>query len=994
VIRLLLAMLSARRGSALTALALAAVASAAAAAGPLYQAAAENAATTVEIAAAGPGERAVQQTHAVHRGMPNTNVEAELAPTLPYEPGFDTVYGLRVEGQVRAAGNSAGVLAGLVHRSGGCPHLVAVTGRCVSGANEVMISTRTAAALGLVAGDPAFFSAGSRRNAGFVPDGDPVGLTVVGTYRPRDGRDPYWAGRIFGTEPGRAGDDEVIFATRETVVGLPFSDATVAVDLVARRAAFDDPAALRTIVADARKQAPQTGYTVDSGIPDLLDRITDGGNALADGVRLAAFPLVLLCWFVLYLAVTNSAFRRRHEFGLAGLRGVPRFTRWWLSAAEHAIPLLLGGGIGYLGGCLAGAALADRVLPEDPPIRLDTDTAWYAAAAVGGALAVGLFAQWRATAAPVASLLRRVPVRRPAARMGAAEAVAIALAVVSGYQTRVGGGRPGLAPLTPMLIALAVSLVAARVVGLVADRVGRRALRRGALGRALAGLYLARQPGRAGLLGVLVTVFAVLGFAVTAVDVGATARTERVRAEMGAPRVLVVQAVPSRQLLSAVRTADPGGRYAMAVSRMPGSGLPLLAVDPARLARVAIWDSRYGPPAERVARSLQPREPTQVRITGREIEVRATVGAAPEKTRLIARVLAARGEAIRLDLGQLGTGTMIYRAAAPDCAAGGCRLLALEPSTPAAKHYDFDVTFHELRQRGPDRVVIAPDGFAEVGRWVTGGRNGVLANTARLADGIRVTYAGQFELGGLLRPVGVPTRLPVAATASMPATIPTGSLRIPVTRAVTLHLAPGLGDHGGLISMEYADLATLDPGDALDPQVWLTADAPANLVDRLREAGLVIVADRSTEAEDALLGRRGPALALRFYLLVALAAVTLGIGGVALVAAADRWGQTGQFRALRAQGLAPAVAWKVGFGGYAALIGAALLLGALAAALAWGLARTVIPFFADGGGSPYTPATPHPLVAAAALAGAALVLVGAGAVAAAILRRAVEGRQP
>jgi hypothetical protein len=194
--------------------------------------------------------------------------------------------------------------------------------------------------------------------------------------------------------------------------------------------------------------------------------------------------------------------------------------------------------------------------------------------------------------------------------------------------------------------------------------------------------------------------------------------------------------------------------------------------------------------------------------------------------------------------------------------------------------------------------------------------------------------------------------------------------------------------------MEYAELANIEPGSAVDPEVWLTADAPPELTDRLREAGLVIVADQTTKSEASQLGQLGPALALRFYLLVALAAVALGVGGVAVVANADRWGQTGQLRALRAQGLSPAVPWKVGFGGYAALTATALVLGTAAAAVAWSLTRTVIPFFADSGGTPYLPLLPSPLGVVAALAGATVVLVGAGAVAAASLRNAVEGRRP
>jgi putative ABC transport system permease protein len=998
MMRLLLAMISARRGAALTVLVLAAVVSASAAAGPLYRSAADRAAATVEVEAASPRDRAIKQTTVVHRDDPSAPPGGELTPTLPYQPGLDTVLGLVVGGRVRTAAGQSTVV-NMTFRTGACRHLAAVTGRCVGGANEVMLSTRTAQRLGVAAGDPLYFQSGSADAGGFSLDVDastgqpfpPVPLTVTGTYRPPDRREPYWADRDIVAGPADTEQvEDAIFVTQETVAGVHFANAVVSVDQIARRAAFDDPDALRAVADNATSRGVLGQSNTDSGIPDLLGRIAAGQDSLGDAVQLAAVPLVLLCWFVLYLAVANSAFRRRAEAGLAGLRGVPRLTRWWLSTAEYAIPVLAGAALGYLAGLLVMSIVADRTLPGSPPVTVDADSAWYALAAVGGALAVGLFAQWRAIAAPVATLLRRVPARRPAGRLGAVEVVAVALAVAAGYQIRTSdSGAGGLALLAPMFIALAVGLLAARLVGLVADRAGRRALRRGALGRALACLYLARQPSQARLLGALVTLFAVLGFAVTATDVGAAARTARVQAEVGAPRVLTVSSVSSRELLAAVRAADPEGRYAMAAVPMSNSKLPLLAVDSTRLARVAIWHPGYGPSAAEAAHLLRPSEPTEVRLTGTAIEVRATVAAAPAKATLLARLLPARGRPVDVDLGELHAGTASYRASTKDCAAGGCRLLGLSYAIAAFARVQFDLTVHEIRQYGPDAVVVGP-----TGRWLPGdGSDRAAVEGAPAGDGYRITYSGGVQPKALLRPAGSPSPVPVLAAEPVPASIPNGDSPITVARAAALTVVPGMGRRGALIDLAYADLATLTPTPAADPEVWLAADAPPAVLDRLRDAGLVTVSERSVRARADLLDRGGPALALRFYLLVAAAAVALGVAGVAVVAAADRWGQTGALRALRDQGMSPAVAWKVGFGGYAVLTMAALVLGTGAAAAAWWLARTVIPFFTDGAGGDYVPATPDPVVAVAALAGATAVLIGTAAVAAAGLRRAVERRQ-
>jgi len=59
-------------------------------------------------------------------------------------------------------------------------------------------------------------------------------------------------------------------------------------------------------------------------------------------------------------------------------------------------------------------------------------------------------------------------------------------------------------------------------------------------------------------------------------------------------------------LLTAVRTVDPGGRFAMAVVALPGATgeKPGLAVDSTRLARVANWPAG-GPAAGTVQRVLR-----------------------------------------------------------------------------------------------------------------------------------------------------------------------------------------------------------------------------------------------------------------------------------------------------------------------------------------------------------------------------------------------------
>ncbi len=74
-----------------------------------------------------------------------------------------------------------------------------------------------------------------------------------------------------------------------------------------------------------------------------------------------------------------------------------------------------------------------------------------------------------------------------------------------------------------------------------------------------------------------------------------TAGTERSAVELGADRVLTVQANSRTALVHAVRRADPEGRHAMAVVVDRASSPPILAVDSPRLAAVARWRPEYGP---------------------------------------------------------------------------------------------------------------------------------------------------------------------------------------------------------------------------------------------------------------------------------------------------------------------------------------------------------------------------------------------------------------
>src|SRR5262249_52852935 len=109
-----------------------------------------------------------------------------------------------------------------------------------------------------------------------------------------------------------------------------------------------------------------------------------------------------------------------------------------------------------------------------------------------------------------------------------------------------------------------------------------------------------------------------VGFAAAAVTAGRQDRSAWVSLRLGATRVLDVAKITPTGLVAAVREADPSGRYAMAAVTLPlaqSTDPPVLAVDAARLAPVAIWpQGNVGAPA--AAAALHPGAPDPITFQG------------------------------------------------------------------------------------------------------------------------------------------------------------------------------------------------------------------------------------------------------------------------------------------------------------------------------------------------------------------------------------------
>ncbi|MFI7490927.1 FtsX-like permease family protein [Micromonospora echinaurantiaca] len=998
--------LAARRAQALAVLLLAVLASAAAAAAPMYVAAAGQALASQELAVAGPDERRVRfSSIADYPGIPtDPGVAAFRGQVEPFAAaGFEVVLGAQAPGV--AAGPAGTVASTLVFRQGICER-VAVTGTCpapTAGGQrpEVMVSTNTATHLGVSAGGELTFAG--------------VPLRVTGVYRPLDPSAPYWLGTEYlpppapGPPPASSvgsardaiftGGGSARLADEDAILQRPTADLFVTERLV-RTGSVDD---LRAAVATASGNAGRDRVGTSTSLPDLLHRVTVQRDQLAVGVTLGAGLLVLLCWLVLFMAVSSAADLRRPEQGLLLLRGVQRRRLWTLAVGEHAVPALAAIPLGCLAGLAAVDLLAAHTLAGEIAVALDPTAVGYAALAAVGALAAVLLAQARSLSAPVVDLLRRVPSRVRGWRASIGDVVALSVAVAAVVQLRAGGAPSGLALLAPVVGALAVGVLLARLAMTVGAAVGARLLAGGRNAAGLALVQVARQPRFRPLIALLTVVVAMLAFTAATRELATAAYADRATVDVGAARVVGVDALSRKHLLDAVRAVDPEGRYAMAVvarSRTSRGDLPLLAVDSDRLAAVAAPHPSYGVRLSDIAGTLRPRPPAEpVELRGWSLTVVVTVdydeaayaGAEP---RLFVSV-ASRSGSRRITADRpLDTGRGAYRVPVPECESP-CRLVNFEIATPLTPR-PLRVRFEELRVRAGDgdTVRLTAADFAEVGRWrasderffsltaAGGSAPGLVLDVpeGRWPDPIAVAVADAPDVlpGWLTRSAG--TNLGSVRYDALDST--------PATALVAGFAArlPRFGESGLVLDLEHADRRAVG-GQSGDKEVWLGRTAPADVLDRLRAQGLIVRYERTIGAERRTLASQAPALALGFNLFAALAGVLIGAAGLVAMAVAEQRNRITTMVALRRQGLSP----RAVRGGYGWPVAVATAAGVFAAVAMWLLTRHGQRLFSDGRSSVPIPDWPDAggllLVTVPAVALFALAAAVLGRVLAASVRR-------
>jgi putative ABC transport system permease protein len=998
MLALMLGALRSRGAQTVTVLVLAVLAVSATAAAPWYVLAADATATHATVQGAPSAQRVVSAKRDLTVSSNAQSALDDLHATVRNgfdAPGVVSYLGLAQDGRYLAPG--VDLTLPLAYRDQVCQHVI-LSGDCPRAAGEALVSRRLAGPIGVRVGDPIVLALGS---------GAKTTLRVVGLYDRADPTGVYWAEPRFApsTSTGSSGRGDPVFVPASTFVPGGFDRPSGVADLV-----LPEDVLRHSDAVDRLNQAQYTlvrqGLDVTQSAGAVLQQINHQLRLIDVGVLVGVAQLLVLCWFALYLAGRSTGPDRRLDVSLLKLRGATFGRLLRLTVAHAATPILAGLPFGVLFGYLAARWL---VGPLTEPGQTVSAWRWSAVAvlvAVFGAVLAIVAAEWRTLRSPTSELLRRVPPRRRGWRGDAVSLCVVALAAAGAYQVRAQGGvdgsTPGLAVLAPGLIALALAVLLARGLTSAASTAGAAALHTGRLRVALGALQVARRPGVDRVFVLLAVAIAVLGSAAGGWYSSTQARTIRARVEVGAERVLTVQAAGRAQLLDAVRAADPTGREAMAAvyTAPPLGGAPVLAVDSTRLASVASWQPGYGTDAATLAAALRTSGPDPLTVAGASVTLDATLRSGRDPIYLLATLSARKsGEEQQLVFGPLTATRQGYRVDSPSCVDGGCRLLSLRlvgARTPAGYPNaapGTSVAVQSIVQSGPDKVVANSSTLADVRRWrgafIANGGNPVVGTAG---DQLTLTLPGDSAGNindGQVYAVDAPLPLPIAMVgpapqdwlADQPSLAPFGADQVPVRVAATPAALPVVGGRGVLVDLAAATAATGDGTVGDSQQVWLARGAPADLPDRLRAAGLTILGTDSIGADLTRSAAAGTTAALRFQLLTALVGLLLGAAALTVVGAAERGPRAAELAALRQQGMAAPVARAVGYGGYAALAGVAVLAGVLGAVFARLLAGPGLPVFAE----PWT-VLPIPIglrtVPLLLVGAVALVLLGAVAAAA------------
>lgn len=843
------------------------------------------------------------------------------------------------------------VQGGLVSRDDACAHLELVAGDCPDRAGEVAVSEADAELYAL-------------RPGVVVPEVsiryDGADLTVTGVYRLADPADPFW----FGTLPtGRSGfQDDVPFADQfvtvpETFTAQPARSFLSRADLrvVPTRVTVAELPVLAAATRELRERTRGQGDLLTT-MPAALERLDESRQVARTSLVLMGAQVAVLALAVLTMLVGLVLLSRRTETGLGRLRGqsvrrlVGRTTLEWLVVVLAGT--VLGVGLGWLAALAARAAWVSR----SSPLGLPGGVPVVVAGTVLVSLALMAIRSRQVAGEPIPALLRSTQPRAAVAggRQVAADA-ALVTAALAGLA--VGLQSPedsALVLLAPSLLAVAASVLLARLLARAGATLARRSLARGRTARTLAAIQLARPRGLPALLTVLCVATAFAVFSTQVATVAERIRSQRAEVESGAAAVLGTRA-PLADVVRALDAVDPDRTLATPVVRTrvdEQDFVSLMLVEPGPFQRIAYGAARVASPAGWAGTRAPRSEPlvfTGSRLTG-SVAATLTGTDVPPSVDLLLDYRDSRGERATALLADLGARTAT-RISVPVHCAEGCelirwRLLPAGGASGTVALTGLAVDGQSLDLAGVDWVPVLGSDDYELEPASATGRLDLRFSTRGLSLAVQHPWVP-------VRARALLSREHAASARSESATVPLpGGVDLPLRITATARDAvPGVLRNVAVSDLENAlRLAETATTDDMLVQLWLSEAGAAGrerLAGELAGHGVRVqpvgsVTDarqRYEEAPEALAEAVAPAAGTLALLLALL--------GLVLAASAGWRARSHDLAALRLAGVPRRTLLAATYSSQLVLVLAAALAGTACGLVGAALALARLPIFAD-----------------------------------------------
>src|ERR1700677_292767 len=548
-----------RLGSSLAMLIIAVVAVATGAFGPIYLHSADQAVLNGALGSSPPGNVGLTLQPGVGNGSDRLT---DAADRVPRAGGGRTWFGRGIstdETGVATVANEETYTADLMARSGVCAHLVIVAGRCGTQTGSVVLSARSAHELGL--------GVGQRIDLSVIRSSRRASLTIAGLYAPNPSSRYWWGINYFGFGTGAPGKpilDEAFasFPTINTLAPASQVEKMIQLPFQAGSLAVDDTGHFETLLSQYAAASADDGVVVGTQLPQVLAAAANEAHPSTSIVLVIDFEMLLLTVFALYFVASRTAAERLPDVQLAVLRGYRPGRTLVVALLEPVVIVLRAVPVGFLTAWLVASAAAAALF--GPGVGASFTLLALGGALLGGVIGVGAVAlgSRRLLGAAEAAVAAASPSHRPSTWQIAGDVAVIAVAGAAFFELAVAGvsGQSGtrsdpLAAFAPGLLALAVGIVAARLLPLLLRTAVRITNHPRSIAWVLATRRVARRPEFASEI-LLVTMCSGLAvFGISGWAINARNHTVQGAFAVGANKALTVSVHPGVNFLRAVRSA-------------------------------------------------------------------------------------------------------------------------------------------------------------------------------------------------------------------------------------------------------------------------------------------------------------------------------------------------------------------------------------------------------------------------------------------------------